>query len=591
MTQQTNTEAAPLKSPLQAYWYATNPVRLHIGLMYVCIILGNACAYSIPYFLKLIVDQVASTSSASPLFSDFLPTILLASTVIIGQEVFYRIGHLFEVVSVVRMYDRITSRLYQQLLERPAAYFEEQFSGKLSRRVEQVGTAFKFFTEFFPWHFGWPIVAIVITITLLSTAHSLLVWTLLAWITLFVGTSYFVLRRQFIAAQAVTAKQASLSGTIVDTLSNAPLVQAFAAQTHEYTHYRHYMDETLTAESRERWLGVFNRLHQGVSLVILSIALIVMSVYLFTQGNITIGDFVLIAATIPTFTAITWSVGDTTLQFVRHYGEAKDALAGLDTEIAQVTTSDTTLDTTNPTIQLRSVSFAYPNSDEKALDDFSLDIKSGEKVGVVGHSGAGKSTLVKLLLHSYDPQTGSIHIGDTDITTVSLHSLRNAISFVPQDTALFHRTLFENILYARPDATKEEVVAASKTAHAHDFIEKYPDGYDTLVGERGVKLSGGQRQRIALARAMLKNAPILVLDEATSALDSESEEVVQKGLDELFKDKTVVAIAHRLSTLRSMDRVVVIENGAIVESGAPQELLTKDSIFKDLWEHQKRGFI
>jgi ATP-binding cassette subfamily B protein len=310
------------------------------------------------------------------------------------------------------------------------------------------------------------------------------------------------------------------------------------------------------------------------------------------RGEITVGDFVIVAAVIPSFAGIIWTIGEIAIKTVRQYGEMKNSLQALDSKVEHIRSGDRDIQVESGAIAFENISFAYPNSTGGVLENFNLIIQPGQKVGLVGRSGAGKSTVVKLLLRSYNPTHGKIFVDGQDVTKNTLRSLRNSISFVPQDTALFNRTLFENILYARPDAHAEEVIGASKKAHAHEFISSYPHKYDTLVGERGVKLSGGQRQRIALARAILKNSSILVLDEATSALDGESEEIIQLALQELFQDRTVLAIAHRLSTLRAMDRIIVLENGKIVEDGNPADLLERESsIFKEMWEHQKKGFI
>ena len=244
---------------------------------------------------------------------------------------------------------------------------------------------------------------------------------------------------------------------------------------------------------------------------------------------------------------------------------------------------------TDGTIEFREMSFSYESGDVfKAL---TLTIPGGQRVGLVGKSGSGKSTLMRLILHHHDVHSGSILIDDTDIATVTQESLRDAIGVVPQEPLLFHRTIAENIEYGKPGASQSEIVNAAHLANAHEFIDRLPDGYDSLVGERGVKLSGGERQRIAIARAILKNAPILLLDEATSALDSESEVEIQKALHTLMEGKTVIAIAHRLSTLREMDRLLVLDQGSIVEDGTHDELIEQGGIYAELWAHQAGGFL
>lgn len=259
----------------------------------------------------------------------------------------------------------------------------------------------------------------------------------------------------------------------------------------------------------------------------------------------------------------------------------------IDTENARKLTA------ANGEIQFENVVFNYPeNHGQKALfNDFSLSIKPGEKIGLVGHSGGGKSTITKLILRLVDIQGGRILIDDQDIAMVTQQSLRDAISYVPQEALLFHRTIAQNIAYGNPNATRAAIIAAAKKAFAHEFISKLPNGYDTLVGERGVKLSGGQRQRVAIARAILKDSRILLLDEATSALDSESEVLIQKALWKLMENRTAIIIAHRLSTIQKMDRIIVLDEGKILEQGSHQELLKKKGKYAELWAHQSGGFI
>lgn len=244
-------------------------------------------------------------------------------------------------------------------------------------------------------------------------------------------------------------------------------------------------------------------------------------------------------------------------------------------------------------IELKDVTFKYSDASENdfVFENLSLSIKPGEKVGLVGHSGGGKSTLTRMILRFSDLESGSIEIDDQNIAQVKQESLRQNVSYVPQEPLLFHRTIKENIAYGKPEATQKEIISAAKSAYADEFIKSLPNGYETVVGERGVKLSGGQRQRVAIARAILKNAPILILDEATSALDSESEQAIQKAMESLMKDKTTLVVAHRLSTINRLDRILVIDEGRIVEEGSHRLLLSKKGRYAELWSHQSGGFL
>lgn len=585
-----NPEIFFLKKPRKAFLYAIKGKMGSVGFMYFCIIAGNVLAYSDTYLLKIIIDKISAGNVHS--LKDILSLLILTGAVLLFSELFFRIGHFLEISVVLHAFDRITSYLYTTLLERPTAYFEDKFSGELSRRVEQIGEAIKFFIEFFPWELGWPIIGSVMTAVLLSTVHPLLFWTFIIWLVLFVGTSYVLLKLQYKYSEKVSEKNARLSGTIVDVFGNVSTVHTFAAHTYENVYYRKYMDETIRADRASRTMFLLNKVQQGMGIVILSGALIFIGIDLFLKNSITAGSFIIIAGVLSGFPGIVWTIGETVTRAITNLGEFKNALETLGAETSEVVNGAENLHDKQAPLHFKDVTFHYPNTQEKVLEHFELLIQPGQKVGLVGKSGAGKSTIVKLLLRSYDPTEGHVLVGAQDLRSLNVLSLREYITFVPQDTSLFHRSLYENILYAKPEATKEDVIEASKKAHAHDFIQEYPETYDTLVGERGVKLSGGQRQRIALARAMLKNSPFLVLDEATSSLDTQSEEIVQTGLQELFKDRTVLAIAHRLSTLRSMDRIIVLDNGRIVEDGSPQELLTKTGgVFKDMWERQKNGFV
>ncbi|NBD74321.1 ATP-binding cassette domain-containing protein [Patescibacteria group bacterium] len=310
-------------------------------------------------------------------------------------------------------------------------------------------------------------------------------------------------------------------------------------------------------------------------------------------GVVSTGDLVMVFTLLGGMLGTLVFIGNMMNRLIRNYGEIEEGLQEVLRPLDQEEhphARDAGIE--SGAITLSGVTFRYPGApDARIFHDLSLSILPHERVGVVGHSGAGKSSLVALLLRQYEVEDGAILIDGIDTRELTLASVRRAIAFVPQDPVMFHRTIRENIRYGRLEASDEEVEAAARAANAHDFIAAAPEGFDTLVGERGVKLSGGQRQRIAIARAILKDAPILVLDEATSALDSESESLIQDALEELMEGKTVLAIAHRLSTLRRMDRILVFEQGRIVQDGAHETLVQQAGTYQTLWEHQAGGFL
>jgi ABC-type multidrug transport system fused ATPase/permease subunit len=313
-------------------------------------------------------------------------------------------------------------------------------------------------------------------------------------------------------------------------------------------------------------------------------------VYLWDKGIFTIGELIMVTALMISIQSTLVYIGMNMNGFIRRYGEVEEGLVDIVLPHEIVDTKEAKkINVTTGEIVFSHVNFNY--EDNNVFSNFNLAIDSGERVGLVGTSGAGKTTLVSLLLRQHELNSGSITIDGQDISLVTQDSVRENIAVVPQEPLLFHRSIRDNIAYGKSNAIKGEIISVAKKAQADEFIKVLPSGYDTFVGERGVKLSGGQKQRVALARAMLKNAPILVLDEATSALDSESEVAIQKALHELMKGKTVIAIAHRLSTLREMDRIIVIDLGKIVESGTHDELVKTGGLYERLWKHQAGGFL
>jgi len=559
--------------------------------MVLLITAGNAFEYTVPYFLKVIVDRAAA-APAFPPFQLFLFPLLAVGALLLLSEILFRVAHLVEIHVSTATFERITNDLFSNLVKRPTSYFENKFSGDLGRRIQQIGTSTLFFVDTLPWQLSWLVLSILSAGILLAITHLYLLYAFLFWLICFAGTSAPLLLWSHRTSQHVATAHAGLSGNLVDTLSNIPLVHSFGAVPHEQRLHTITLAKLVDVERNARWVGLYNKMQQGLSVVLLGTLLTAVSVFLFTQEALSVGGFVIVAAVVPQITGAIWNLGDMVIRTIREFGELSDAVQHLRSQEGELLGGTVSRTNKNFDLAFENLGFRYEGTSEDVFSDFSLHIKEGERVGVVGMSGAGKSTLVKLLLRQHALQRGSLLIGDVPIEKFTLEALRGFISYVPQDTSLFHRTLFDNIQYARPSATKEEVLSASKQAHAHAFIAALPNGYETKVGERGIKLSGGQRQRIALARAILKNAPILVLDEATSALDSESETLVQDGLTELFSRSTVIAIAHRLSTLRAMDRIIVMEKGTIVESGSPQELLAKEGgVFKRMWEHQKNGFV
>jgi ATP-binding cassette subfamily B protein len=392
--------------------------------------------------------------------------------------------------------------------------------------------------------------------------------------------------------EAEAAASNKVSGNLADTISNILAVKTSGAEKQEIKTFN-----TTTSSWRKASLatmGSFLKVSTVYSSIsgAVRIGALVFAVLAAKNDMISIASIYLIVTYTASVAQNLWNMNGIMRSYNRVMGDALEMTTILDHPMSIINTSTDTMKITHGAIDMNSMTFTHDEGDGATLfRDFNLTIKPGEKVGLVGPSGSGKTSLTKLLLRLSDIDSGSITIDGQAINNVTQESLRTSIAYVPQEPLLFHRTIRENIAYGRPSATQKEIETAAKKAGAYTFITELTDGFDTLVGERGIKLSGGQRQRIAIARAILKDAPILVLDEATSALDSESEKLIQDSLDDLMKNRTSIVIAHRLSTIAKLDRIIVLDKGSIIEDGSHDELLKKKGVYARLWSHQSGGFI
>lgn len=481
--------------------------------------------------------------------------------------------------------------LYSYITLHSKDYFNSRFAGSLTNKI---GNAVDGSSELFSkalWQYIPLVFGLLWYIVFISLNSLLLGIIIVAWsLVFFLINLWFAKKLQphsYTSAKALS----TLKGRMVDSLSNISLVHEYAYRKGEKDYIQGFINKQRNAGLRRWRLGEWTLVANGVLIFVFVTVMIVASIMLLQSNLITVGVVIMVVAIVSDLSRQLFFLGQEIQDTTKYYGEAREGLDEILVEHEIVDADNAkALEVTNGAIDINSINFEYDKT--KVFHNFSLSISKGQKVGIVGKSGAGKTTFVSLLLRHFEAQSGQITIDGQNIYKVTLESLRHAIAFVPQDTSMFHRSIAENIRYSSPDATEEDIKKAAKQAQAHDFIQKLPDGYKTLVGERGVKLSGGQRQRIAIARAFLKNAPILILDEATSSLDSQSEHAIQQSLSLLMKGRTVIAIAHRLSTLKEMDRIIIIEKGEIAEDGKPETLLKKkDGIFKKMWDHQVKGFI
>ncbi|WMC11945.1 ABC transporter ATP-binding protein [Oceanimonas pelagia] len=483
---------------------------------------------------------------------------------------------------------------HRYLLNQSMSFYQDEFAGRIATKVMQTALAVRETVMKLLDVLVYVSVYLVSMLVMVGHSDLVLMLPILLWLLLYVGIQcYFVPRMKRIATAQADARS-MMTGRIVDSYANITTVKLFAHADAETRYAKQGMQAFLTTVYGQMRLATRFVLSVDAINYLLLFTITALSVGLWMNATVTVGVIAVaisIALRLQGMSKwIMWEIG----ALFENIGTVID---GMNTLSKSVTIEDkagaSELTVRQGAIRFQDVTFHY-GRDQPVIENFNLDIQPGEKVGLVGRSGAGKSTLVNLLLRLHELEGGRITIDGQDITTVTQHSLRGQIGMVTQDTSLLHRSIRENIVYGRPGASEEEMMAASRRAHAHGFIQHLEDkdghrGYDAQVGERGIKLSGGQR--IGIARVLLKDAPILVLDEATSALDSEVEAAIQESLYQLMEGKTVIAIAHRLSTIAAMDRLVVIEKGRIVEQGSHQQLLARNGLYAQLWNHQTGGFL
>jgi ATP-binding cassette subfamily B multidrug efflux pump len=487
-------------------------------------------------------------------------------------------------------------RAHKHVLRQSIGWFESDYAGRIANRVMQTPRSagevvFQVFDAL-----GYSLAYVFGGLLLLSSVDFRLMLPMAVWFLLYLILIVWVIRNISPASKASSDARSSLNGQIVDTYTNIHSVKLFAHQNQELDNAKLAIEKTRQTFAREMRLYTIMDFGMNILNGLLTTSLIGMSLYLWYIGEATAGTIAAASALAIRLNAMTGWIMWAISSFFRELGVIEEGMGTLADPIRLKDQEGAkNLQITSARIEVNSLSHHY-GLKKGGLNKLSVTFKENEKVGLVGRSGAGKSTLLKLILRSYDVEAGAISIDSQDISKITQVSLHKNIGVVQQDSSLLHRSIRENICYGKSNANENEIIAAAKKAHAHDFILNLQDengrkGYDAHVGERGIKLSGGQRQRITLARVILKNAPILLLDEATSALDSEIENQIQDTLKNMMEGKTVIAIAHRLSTIAQMDRILVLDNGEIVEDGDHQNLLLKGGLYSELWHHQSGGFL
>ncbi len=546
--------------------------------------------YISPFFLSQFIDGLQKGNlSLSNSWSLILAyaAILLVSMVVSWRITLWATWK-FEVLSGRDMASRIIEKLTSHSLN----FHANRFGGSLISQSSKLLGASERFWDVMIWDAVPIVTGILTTIVVMSFIYPpyaifLGIVTVIFTASIYVGSRFILVRTK----KENTAYN-KMTGYIADIVTNIMTVKSFGAEKYEIqtlgTRARHWSDASLN--TMRGVLGISGG--WSVLMMLFNVGALVFAVIASEQHLLTAGTAYLLLTYTLNVSRQLWSINGVVRNYNKLMGDAYDMVEILHMPTDVVDSSQKVLTAENGKICFDNVNFAHDSGEGAHIfTNFSLDILPGQRIGLVGHSGSGKTTLTRLLLRFNDIDSGAIRIDDVDISTGTQKGLREIISYVPQEPLLFHRSLRENIGYGKPGASNEEIEYAAKLANAHEFITELKDGYDTLVGERGIKLSGGQRQRVAIARAILKDAPILVLDEATSALDSDSEKLIQDALATLMKNRTSIVIAHRLSTIAKLDRIVVLNNGCIVEDGTHAELLAKNGTYAKLWAHQSGGFI
>ncbi|MGW4351773.1 ABC transporter ATP-binding protein [Nocardia sp. NPDC004582] len=552
--------------------------------------LGNICQlYIAPLLVAIVVGKVAATGDSS--IGALAPYVVGFGALLFIAEVCWRVGIHFLNRLDANGIENLYNTAMDELLAKDSAFFHNNFAGSLTKRALSFATRFEDFADTFAFEIVAAFVPLTFASVVLWRYDPMLVIVLLGLIAVSgVVVAPLIRRRQHLVDDREAAI-ALVSGHVSDTLSNMQAVRAFAAEPEEIAEHR----RRVAVQRRKSLLSWdYNNLYIDTAITPLMVIVNVagLLIALGVGGGHASVEVIMVAFT------YYWNATGIMFRFNQIYRR----LESTTTEAAQFTEllleSPTVLDIAEPEplrpkgsdIRFEQVNFAHAGA-QPLFRGLDLDVPSGARIGLVGRSGGGKSTLTQLLLRMMDIDGGVIRIGGQDISRLRQSDLRSLLSYVPQDPAMFHRSLSDNIRFARPEATDDEVRRAAKAAHVTEFADGLPEGMDTLIGERGVKLSGGQRQRVALARAILRDAPILLLDEATSALDSESELLVQQALWELMEGRTALVVAHRLSTVAGMDRLIVLDRGRIVEQGSHEELLRGEGTYAQLWRHQSGGFL
>ena len=575
---------------LRVLWSFTAPHRKWVYFAMISFILAEIISLFPPLLIKELFNILAIADSQNS-NEDPFKVIITISGIYLLAWLMYRGGVQCSIIYQSRSIFDITSFSERYLLDHSHSFFSNNFAGSLVRKVIRLARSFEVIADLISYNYIPLIISTIGAVSILTLQNGYLGLILLAWIAVFLTMNLIFVHWKQKYERKLSELDSSATGELSDQVSNVENIRLFSGLASESRRF----DDILGKIRRLRvFVWRINDVVDGIQVLLiiaLEVVMYIIAVNLWRESALTIGDFALIQGLLITVFNHIWRFGRVIRDTYIAFADGEEMVTILDTphEISDVKNAKN-LAVTRGAVEYRNVQFSFHKT-RTVLNNLHLSIEPGQHVALVGSSGAGKSTITKLLLRLHDIDRGKILIDGQDIARVTQNSLRSSIALVPQEAILFHRSLMDNIRYGRRDATDDEVFLAAKMAYCDKFIDNLPEKYETLVGERGIKLSGGERQRIAIARALLKNAPILILDEATSSLDSESEALIQVALQKLMENRTTIVIAHRLSTIMSMDRILVVDEGGVVADGTHSELLETNDIYRKLWQIQAGGFL
>lgn len=576
---------------LRVFW---QHIRRHLALTLTAVlalVVAHVLGVFAPLLVKEFFDALVADGGGAAVANAAIGVLLWLFALECVRFVLFRVSGFASSLSQPLIMADLELTAFTNILEHSYRFHTNEFTGALVRKAKRFSDAFLRMSDQLMYAVLQLAIGLAGLLIIFATRSMLLALLLAVWSLLFIVINYVVARWKLKYDEVRAVRDSEAMGALSDAVANMATIQQFATQPYEATRLRGMLGRWRKAQTKSWYIGSLNEGVQALFMLVLQFSILYLALTMYVAGTLTIGDIALVQLALFSLFGMLWDFGHVIRRLHESFADAQEMIDILQTpfEVCDAPGAKK-LTVRRGDVAMLGVRFSY-HGKRPLLKNFTLHMQAGEKVAFVGPSGAGKSTITKLVLRAYDVQGGTIRIDGQDIARVTQESLRKAVSLVPQDPLLFHRSLMENIRYGKRSASDAEVRAAAKQAHCHEFISRLPQGYATTVGERGVKLSGGERQRVAIARAILKNAPILILDEATSSLDSESEALIQDALRELMRDKTVMVIAHRLSTIMLMDRIVVIERGAVSESGTHAELLAKNGTYSRLWRIQAGGFL